>query len=513
MTEDGVAHMSRIKDLDSLRPRRLVSTAVPSATGAATDGPDALTIGKQLRHRRRSRHQTLDGVAAAAGISGSALSLIETGKREAKISTLHAIARALDSELEEFLSPEPPNHRAQLEIALERAQRRDDFADLDVPPVRPGPRLPLDVLESLVALHTRLAEVEAERDATPEYARRANAELRTRMRASDNYFPEIEDLADELLLRIDHDGGPLTRFGVSRLAETMGFTLESVGDLPGSTRTITDLAGRRIFLPASDQTAQRTLALAALGHIVLGHRAPANYAEFLAQRVEVNYFAAAALVPQRWAAAFLQQAKADKDIEIEDLRDRYSVSYEMAAHRFTNLATEHLDIGVHFMKINAGGIIYKAYSGDGVVFPMDRTGSVEGQRVCRHWTAREVFNQNDWAIPYQQYTDTPHGTFWCTAVAGRNEREAFSVSVGTPYTDVKWFRGRGTPHRGRSRCPDPACCTTPPAELAERWAGRNWPSARVQPQLLSALPVGAFPGVDDTEVVEFLERHSGTMDG
>ena len=117
-----------------------------------------------------------------------------------------------------------------------------------------------------------------------------------------------------------------------------------------------------------------------------------------------------------------------------------------------------------------------------------------------------MFESGDWALPYQQYTDTPHGTFWCTAMAERGEREASSVSVGTPYQHVKWFRGRGTTHRGRSRCPDPSCCSTPPADLAGRWAGQSWPSARVHSHLLAALPAGAFPGVDDTEVLEFLDR-------
>lgn len=463
-------------------------------------------IGKRLRHLRKSRGRTLDQVAAAAGISPSALSLIETGKREARLSVLAALAEALGAELADFLTAAAPNRRAGLEIELERAQRLASFADLGVAPVRTGPRLPLDALESLVALHRALAAVKAERDSTPEYARRANSELRAWMRASDNYFPEIEQLADSLLIKIGHQGGPLTRFGVAGLADVMGFSLLSVPDLPRSTRSVTDLERRRIFLPTTDAQSQRTLALAALGHVALDHRPPADYAEFLRQRVEVNYFAAAALVPERWAVAFLQQAKAAKDLELEDLQERYSVSYEMAAHRFTNLATQHLEIPVHFMRVNQAGIIYKAYSNDGVIFPMDPSGAVEGQQVCRYWTAREVFETEDWTQPYQQYTDTAGGTFWCTAVAERGERENFSVSVGTPYQYVKWFRGRDTPHRGRSSCPDPACCAEPPEPLATRWRGRNWPSAKVQSSLLASLPAGAFPGVDETEVLEFLER-------
>ena len=441
------------------------------------------------------------------GLSGSAVSLIETGRREAKVTTLAALAHALGCGLSELLQDKPPTRRAALELRLERAQRRPSFEAIGATRVRIGPRLPMDALEQLVAMHERLAEVEAERDATPEYARRANADLRAVMRASDNYFPAIEALAGGLLEKVGDDGAPVTRHRLNAIAQQLGFSVHTVADLPSSTRSVTDLAGRRVFVPASsDGTAQRTLALAALGHVVLEHQTPADYAEFLAQRVEVNYFAAAVLVPQRSAVRFLQEAKAAKDIEIEDVRDRYLVSNEMAAHRFTNLATTHLDIGVHFMKINRAGVVLKAYANDGVELPSDPTGAVEGQRVCRHWTAREVFNRADWTQSYQQYTDTSTGTFWCTATAEQGDHDDYSVSVGTPYEHVKWFRGRGTPHRAVSRCPDPSCCSQPPPDLALKWRGASWPSARVQPALLASLPAGAFPGVDQTEVLEFLER-------
>lgn len=501
-------HSSSSPLLDGARVERLVQ---PHTVGREppVGVPDPLVIGKRVRHLRRERGLTLDDLGAQVGLSGSAVSLIETGKREAKVSTLAALAHALGTELPELLQGTPPTRRAALELRLERAQRRSSFEALGASRVRTGPRLPMDALEQLVALHERIAEVELERDATPEYARRANADLRAVMRASDNHFPAIESLADGLLAKVGDDGALVTRHRLNAIAEQLGFSVHTVADLPASTRSVTDLAGRRVFVPtSSDGTAQRTLALAALGHVVLEHQTPADYAEFLAQRVEVNYFAAAVLVPQRSAVRFLQEAKAAKDIEIEDLRDRYLVSYEMAAHRFTNLATRHLDIGVHFMKINRAGVVLKAYANDGVELPSDPTGAVEGQRVCRYWTAREVFNRADWTQSYQQYTDTPSGTFWCTAMAEQGDDDAYSVSVGTPYEHIKWFRGRSTPYRAVSRCPDPRCCVLPPSELAARWQGASWPSARVHSALLASLPAGAFPGVDQTEVLEFLDRHS-----
>jgi hypothetical protein len=46
-------------------------------------------------------------------------------------------------------------------------------------------------------------------------------------------------------------------------------------------------------------------------------------------------------------------------------------------------------------------------------------------------------------------------------------------------------------------------------ELSDHWAGYAWPSARAHSHLLAAMPPGAFPGVDETEVYSFLEAHSG----
>ena len=450
-------------------------------------------------------------MAAVAAISPSALSLIENGKREAKLSVLSALAAGLGIVLTELLAGNAPSRRAALEIELEKAQRAGSFESLEIPAVRTGPRLPLEALEALVGLHRALAKVQAERAATPEEARRANADLRERMRRRGNYFGEIEAMGAGLLAATKYDGGPITRAVVDRMVAHLGFRLVHTTDLPESTRTVTDLGNRIIYLPqpGAGQHDSRSLALQALGHVVLDHAVPQDYSEFLEQRVEINYFAASLLIPERGALSLLRRAKAAKDIAIEDLRDAYVVSYETAAHRFTNLATRHLDLPVHFMRISSSGVIYKAYENDGVHFPADATGAIEGQRVCRYWTARVVFDQPDLSSAYQQYTDTNSGTYWCTAVIDKTPAGLFSVSVGLPYADAKWMRGRDTAERSRSRCPDPTCCALPPADLAQRWGGIAWPSARVHSHLLAAMPPGVFPGVDQTDVLAFLERHGG----
>ncbi len=454
---------------------------------------------------------TLDDLGAVVGTAPSQLSLIENGKREPRLGMLQKLSSALDVTIDQLLGSEPPTRRAALEIELERAQRGPLYESLGLPKVRISSRLPMEVLESLVGLQSELERRLNEQAATPEEARRANAALRSQMKERNNYFAEYEAEAQKVLDAVGHKSGPMSENVVASIATHLGFTLHHVGDLPHSTRSVTDLKNHRIYLTHSQRTDHnpRTVLLQALGHYVLGHSTPGNYAEFLRQRVATNYFAAALLLPEKATVEFLQRAKAAKEIAVEDVRDAFSVSYETAAHRFTNLATEHLGIPTHFQKTHKSGIIYKAYENDGVTYPQDHTGAIEGQPSCRQWTSRAVFDVPDRFSAYSQYTDTPSGTFWCTARTERSASGEFSLSVGVPYAHVKWFRGRETTARAKSYCPDPACCKRPPASLTEDWAGFAWPSARAHSHLLAAMPPGAFPGVDETEVYSFLAAHSG----
>ncbi|WP_286219507.1 XRE family transcriptional regulator [Paraoerskovia sediminicola] len=454
---------------------------------------------------------TLDDLGRAAGTTASQLSLVENGRREPRLSLLEAVASTLGTTTAELLSPEPPSRRAALEIELERAQSTGTYASLGLPVVRPGKSFPTEALEAFVGLHRELARRADAAIATPEEARRATTALRLWMRERDNYLPEIEDEATALVARTGYSSGALTHRAVSQMADHVGFRLIHVDDLPHSTRTVTDLANGRIYLPPASIPGGhglRSLALQAIAHRVLGHRDPTSYADFLRQRVEINYFASACLMPREQAVARLGEAKARKDLAVEDFRDLFGVTHDAAAQRMTNLLTSHLGLRLHFLRVGADGTLFKGYENDGVRLPTDTTGAIEGQVVCRAWASRAAFAQHDRATEYYQYTDTPEGTFWCTTQTGTATGGAFSISVGVPFAAAKWFRGRETTTRLASRCPDPACCRRPEPGLAERWAPHAWPSAAVHAHVLSPLPTGTFPGVDEGAVYAFLERHA-----
>ena len=187
----------------------------------------------------------------------------------------------------------------------------------------------------------------------------------------------------------------------------------------------------------------------------------------------------------------------------------FSVSYEMAAHRFTNLATHHLGCPCHFVKNDEGGIIYKAYENDGVVFPADRPARSRASGCAGTGRAARCSRPPTGSARYYQYSDTPSGTYWCQALIDSGRERGFADHPRGPVRALALVPrpghhdpdAVGVPGSGRA-------ASGRPAALAARWEGMAWPSARAHSHVLLALPSGSFPGVDETDVFEFLDRHA-----
>ena len=350
-------------------------------------------------------------------------------------------------------------------------------------------------------------------------ARAANAAMREEMRKRDNYFGEIEQVTEEALTAVGYSGpGAVSERHLTDLAAYYGFSIARVQDLPPSTRSISDLRHRVIYVPQRNliggMRSARSVIAQTLGRFALGHRDPVDFEEYVRQRVEANYFAGALLAPERAVVRMLADAKAREDISIEDLNESFYISYEMAAHRLTNLITRHFDIPVHFLRSDPEGLLWKAYENDGVLLPADEDGTIEGQRLCRWWSSRQAFESEDSYSLHFQYTETVAGTFWCVTHIGVERERGDAVTIGTTAASARWFRGSGTTRQTVSRCPDPACCRRPAADAVGRWEGMAWPSARDHSHFVSGLPTDTVvfsphPGVDLTDVYSFLDRHSG----
>lgn len=472
---------------------------------------DATMLGRRIRHFRQRANLTLDALSEKVSLSASQLSIIENGRREPKLSLVTAIAAAIGVSVATLLEESAPDARSAKEMELSVLQNSPLAISLGLPPTRVTKTLSDDALDSLLALHREIVRRETTAIATPEEARRANTELRLAMRDINNYRDDLESIGQELSDSVGHVSGALTHREVSRMAERFGLDIIYVEDLPDSARSVTDWKNGHIYLPPASIPGGhglRSMAIQALAHKILDHQIPASYGEFLQQRLEINYVAASTIVPRRQAVEFLARAKSDRNIAVEDFRDAFGVTHEFASMRFTNLATSHLDIPVHFIRAGGDGAVIKAYENDGMPIPTDVTGAVEGQHLCRKLSARVAVERGERTTEYYQYTDTPVGTFWESTQTGSGVDGEFSITIGVPFNESKWFRGRDTTERRTSTCPDPSCCVQPPASLISKWQGSVWTSAAMHAHVLRPLPNGTFPGVDDRDVFEFLERHS-----
>ncbi|NND01636.1 MAG: helix-turn-helix domain-containing protein [Acidimicrobiia bacterium] len=476
----------------------------------ANGAVDPLVLGQRIRHFRRLRSMTLDQLGDLVGRPAPYLSLIENGKREPRIGLINDVAAALDIPAVELLSAEAPSRRADLEVRLERAQQHPLYEALDLPHLKPSAKLPDVALEHILTLFDEMKGSPGRTLVTREEARIANSELRDQMQAADNYFGEIERVAAAALEAIDYSGaGSLTERDIQNLAGHFSFGLVRAQDVPPAVRSVTDLKNRLIYVPQRDLLSTRgarSVVLQTIGRFALTHSDPTTFGEYLRQQVEANYFAGAILVPEAAAVEYLSAAKAERDLAIEDMRDAYYVSYEMAAHRFTNLATEHLGLHTHFIRSDELGTTWKAYANNGLELPKNSVGAIEGQRLCRQWGARQAFHSEDKFSMHYQYTDTSEGSFWCGTHIDADSMMA--ITVGASFDDAQFFRGRDTDRHATSNCPDGDCCRRPPNGMAERWSGYSWPSVRPNSHILAAMPIETIPGVDMVEVYEFLDRHA-----
>lgn len=491
------------------------------AKGDVAPTGDPSLFGQRLRHARRRSGLTLGQLATRVGRSTPYLSQIENGRRTPNLELAARLAAGVGAPLEDLLVPEAPDRRSELELRVRRMNEGPLLRSLGLSPMPLSARIPDAVLEQVVGLYEALQRERAVRSATPEEARRANLLLRDEMRARGNYFSEIEAVVRDALRAVGHTGsGALAPQAVTDVVRHFGLRVEPVTDLPSTMRSLTDLRSRRILIPQRDQLdaqSARSVILQSLAHHALEHVQPKDVHEFLRQRVEANYFAGAALMPEGSAVTLLRAAKERNDLSVEDLADTYNVSYEMAGHRFTNLATQHLGLAVHFIRSDEHGVVWKAYENNGLPFNRDASGAVEGQRLCRHWGTRRVFDSPRTYDIHYQYTETSSGMFWCATYLEVDRMPQHAVTVGTTFSGAKHFRGRTTQSRSVSGCPDADCCRRPGVDLARRWEGLVWPSPRPHSYLLASMPVGAFPGVDLLEAYEFLESSppgdAPTVDG
>ena len=149
----------------------------------------------------------------------------------------------------------------------------------------------------------------------------------------------------------------------------------------------------------------------------------------------------------------------------------------------------------------------KAYENDGIDYPCDAEGTVEGMRVSRHWGVRQAWQASQSFLLHYQHTVTDAGDWWCATYIEDASKNPYAISVGTTSELATHFRGGDTIRRVEAR----SSATAPDPDLIARWEDVAWPSAAQRSHVLTALPPSSrefspFPGVDLVDVYRFLDR-------
>jgi predicted transcriptional regulator/transcriptional regulator with XRE-family HTH domain len=440
------------------------------------------------------------------------LSLLENGKKEPRLNLVLELAQALEIDISELLDPSPPNRRDALEIALLRSQDTSLFDSLELPHIKPNAKLDNETLTHLVGLHQALRERSDLGSAGSEEVRRANGAVTAWLSGRDGYLPDVEAEARRALESSGYTGeGPFSSRNLLDLTERAGFEIHPVDDMPTFARSVIDLDNHRVYIAQRDElrTRQaRKAVLQTMAGFLLGHEPGPALETFLRQRVETAYFAAAVLGPEDAVVARLRAAKKNHDIDVEDVKELFYLSYEMAAWRTVNLATHHLGIRSHLIVSDRTGTVVKAYANDEAPIPRDEHGGMETQRLCRRWGARVTFGSAERYATHHQFTDTPEGTFLCTTQIEAGREPPLAVTVGVPFAEARWFRGNDTGFREASTCPDPGCCRMPEPDLMAKWSDKVIVSARSQSRILGLLAPDPYPELDMPQVLRLVETHS-----
>jgi transcriptional regulator with XRE-family HTH domain len=482
-----------------------------------TGSLDALVLGRRLRHHRRQAGLTLDQIGELVGKPAPYLSLLENGKKEPRLALIMDLANALGLDVADLLDTEPPTRRDALEIELTRSQESPLFTSLGLPPVKPGARMDNETLTHLVGIHEELRRRSGLGTAGSEDVRRANGSIHALLQECRGYLADIEETASSALNAVGHPGsGPFSSRHLLDLVAHAGFRLEPIDDMPGFARSIIDLSSGRIYIAQRNElrTRQaRKAVIQTLAGFLLGHQPEPDLDTFLRQRMETAYFAGAVLVPESAAVTHLSESRELRDIDVEDVKELFYVSYEMAAWRMANLLGQHFDIDCHLVVSNEVGTVVKGLVNDGAPVPRDEHGGIETQRLCRRWGSRVTFASHDRFGTHQQYTDTPAGTYFCTTHIEAGKEPLNAVTLGVPFGNSQWFRGRDTHNRETSTCPDPLCCRKPSDDEARRIGDTVLISARSQARILGLMAPDPYPEMDVPAVLDVVKRHSSAEVG
>ncbi|MEM6534305.1 MAG: short-chain fatty acyl-CoA regulator family protein [Pseudomonadota bacterium] len=358
-----------------------------------------LIVGPRLRRFRQTLGLTQTRMAEDLGISASYLNLMENNQRAMSAKVLLRLAERYDFDISS-LSGESDAH---LVADVHEALRTPMFKGTPVSKaeaeelVAASPNAAkafLQLFDKHRDLSRRGEELTADRDKVEllEQSAEAVESVRQFFQANGNYFPEIDEVAEELSIELGFDKEMQPAVITKRLKEKHQVNVRVVPvDIMPKMLRYYDRHARRInlseLLRQSGRRFQLAFQIGMLEQLPLIDRitASANFANKeaygLCRTNLANYFAAALLMPYN---RFLQEAEKTR-YDVQLLSHRFGTSYEQTAHRLTTLQKpDARGIPFFFIRIDIAGNVSKRLSAGR--FHFSKFGG-----ACPLWNIHECF--------------------------------------------------------------------------------------------------------------------------
>lgn len=405
-------------------------------------------LGSRVRALRRREGLTQAALAERLGISSSYLNLIEHGRRPLPAKHLLELARLFQVDLEAFRGEGGDD---QLLADLEEAFGDPLFDEVDLTDEQlrevtaSAPGVARGILQlyrayrsSREALDSLGAQLSGDLPGL-DGVRLASEEVNDLVQAQQNYFPDLEAAAEELVRAAQLDpGDPQTglRAHLQRAHGVQVRTL-TVGEGQGILRRY-EPERRRLLLSEELTPPSRAFQLAhqacllgqgeLLDRLVSEPVLTSEESRALARGVLANYFAAAVLMPYD---RFLEAARRER-YDVELLGHRFRASFEQVCHRLTTLRRPGAEgVPFHLIRVDIAGNISKRFSASGIRF-------ARFSGACPRWNVHTAFLTP--GTIRIQLSRMPDGTtYFCIARTVTKDRgsylaprSVYAIGLGVP---------------------------------------------------------------------------------
>ena len=360
-------------------------------------------IGHKLRRLRTTLKLSQSDMAAELGISASYLNLLENNARPVTVPILFRLGQTYDVDLRDISEDDSARLTALLsEVFADQALEGISMSRRDIQQLANQHPTAANAFLTLHRAYESMREAARSGDQISQQSKapRPLDAVRRILEAQANYFPELEEAAEQFLADLQQGGqGSLLQSG-SKPALLIGWLEQKYGvktrimpqSVMGFVLREFDMHRGRLLLSENLSEPQRIFQIATQ-IAQLGYREVIDViiekvalqededTQTLLRMALSSYFAGAVMMPYQSFAAAARELRHD----IDALGSRFTATFEQVCHRLTSL-NRPSDRGIpfFFLRVDEAGYISKRLSAGGIEFA--RQGG-----ACGRWVPHKAF--------------------------------------------------------------------------------------------------------------------------